>query len=113
MKLTRVGVDLAKNILQLHGVDRAERAVWCKRLRRNRWIKEIEQNVEPGVEIGMEACGGAHHWARLLQSKGYRVRLIAPQFVKPSGMAGGCVQRTDGAVASAAFGFVRGSTGPR
>jgi hypothetical protein len=39
--------------------------------------------VEPGVEIGMEACGGAHHWARLLQSKGYRVRLIAPQFVKP------------------------------
>ena len=83
MKLTRVGVDLAKNIFQLHGVDRAERAVWCKRLKRNRWIKEIEQNVEPGVEIGMEACGGAHHWARLLQSKGYRVRLIAPQFVKP------------------------------
>jgi transposase len=39
--------------------------------------------VEPGAEIGMEACGGAHHWARLLQSKGYRVRLIAPQFVKP------------------------------
>ena len=83
MKLTRVGVDLAKNIFQLHGVDRAERPVWCKRLKRNRWIEEIEQNVEPGVEIGMEACGGAHHWARLLQSKGYRVRLIAPQFVKP------------------------------
>ena len=39
--------------------------------------------MEPGVEIGMEACGGAHQWARLLQSKGYRVRLIAPQFVKP------------------------------
>jgi hypothetical protein len=59
MKLTRVGVDLAKNIFQLHGVDRAERPVWCKRLKRNRWIEEIEQNVEPGVEIGMEACGGA------------------------------------------------------
>jgi transposase len=43
MKLTRVGVDLAKNIFQLHGVDRAEHPVWCKRLKRNRWIKEIEQ----------------------------------------------------------------------
>ena len=53
MKLTRVGVDLAKNVFQLHGVDRAERPVWCKRLKRNRWIKEIEQNVEPGVEIGL------------------------------------------------------------
>ncbi len=70
MKLTRVGVDLAKNVFQLHGVDRAERPVSCKRLKRNRWIEEIEENVEPGVEIGMEACGGAHHWARLLQSKG-------------------------------------------
>ena len=83
MKLTRVGVDLAKSVFQLHGVDRAERPVWCKRLKRNGWIKEIEQNVELGAEVGMEACGGAHHWARLLQSKGYRVRLIAPQFVKP------------------------------
>ena len=129
---------------QLHGVDRAERPVWCKRLSRNRWIEEIEQNVEPGVEIGMEACGGAHHRARLLQSKGYRVRLIAPQFVKPyvksnktdanyaqavceamsrpsnccparsgSGVAGGCVQWTDGAIASAALRVVRGSAGAR
>jgi transposase len=40
-------------------------------------------NVEPGCEIGMEACTGAHHWARVLQSRGYVVRLIAPQFVKP------------------------------
>jgi hypothetical protein len=61
MKLTRVGVDLAKNVFELHGVDRAERPVWCKRLKRNHWIEEIERNVEPGVEIGMEACGGAHH----------------------------------------------------
>jgi transposase len=43
----------------------------------------MQQNVEPGAEIGMEACGGAHHWAGVLQSKGYVVRLIAPQFVKP------------------------------
>jgi len=83
MKLTRVGVDLAKQVFQVHGVDRAERPVWCQRLKRGRWIVELERTVEPGCEIGMEACGGAHHWARLLQSKGYVVKLIAPQFVKP------------------------------
>jgi len=83
MKLTRVGVDLAKQVFQVHGVDRAERAAWCKRLRRSRWIADLERDVERGCEIGMEACGGAHHWARVLQDKGYRVKLIAPQFVKP------------------------------
>jgi transposase len=83
MKLTRVGVDLAKQVFQVHGVDRSERAVWCKRLKRTRWISDLEREVEPSAEIGMEACGSAHHWARALQSKGYRVKLIAPQFVKP------------------------------
>jgi transposase len=83
MKLTRVGVDLAKQVFQVHGVDRSERAVWCKRLKRVRWIEDLERDVEPDAEIGMEACGGAHHWARVLQAKGYRVKLIAPQFVKP------------------------------
>jgi transposase len=83
MKLTRVGVDLAKQVFQVHGVDRGERPVWCKRLKRSRWIADLEREAEPGAEIGMEACGGAHHWARVLQAKGYRVKLIAPQFVKP------------------------------
>jgi transposase len=45
--------------------------------------KTLLQTVEPGCEIGMEACGGAHDWARRLQAHGYKVRLIAPQFVKP------------------------------
>ena len=83
MQLTRVGVDLAKQVFQVHGVDRAGRPVWCKRLKRSRWIAELERAAEPGAEIGMEACGSAHHWARVLQGKGYRVKLIAPQFVKP------------------------------
>jgi len=83
MKLIRVGVDLAKNVFQVHGVDRAERTVWRRRLRREDWIKVLRERVEPGCEIGMEACGGAHHWARELQKLGYRVKLIAPQFVKP------------------------------
>lgn len=83
MKLIRVGVDLAKNVFQVHGVDRGEKAVWRRRLRREDWIEVLRERVEPGCEIGMEACGGAQHWARLLQRLGYKVKLIAPQFVKP------------------------------
>lgn len=81
--LRRVGVDLAKNIFQLHGVDRTETSTWCRRLKRDNWINVLLKKIEPGCVIGMEACTGAHHWARLLQSKGYTVKLIAPQFVKP------------------------------
>ena len=81
--LSRVGIDLAKNIFQLHGVNRTETSIWRRRLKRDNWIKVLLNRVEPGCEIGMEACTGAHHWARLLQAKGFHVRLIAPQFVKP------------------------------
>lgn len=83
MKLIRVGVDLAKNVFQLHGVDRSEKTVWRRKLVRADWIRALLDRIEPGCEIGMEACSGAHHWARLLQAKGFTVRLIAPQFVKP------------------------------
>ena len=83
MKLIRVGVDLAKNVFQVHGVDRKEKVIWRKRLRRESWLKVLHETVEPGCEIGMESCGGAHHWARKLQEKGFTVKLIAPQFVKP------------------------------
>jgi transposase len=83
MKLIRVGVDLAKGVFQVHGVDRNEKAAWRRKLGRADWLKTLLQSIEPGCEIGMEACGGAHHWARQLQQRGYRVKLIAPQFVKP------------------------------
>lgn len=83
MKIIRVGVDLAKNVFQVHGVDRNEKAVWRRKLNREEWLKVLLEKIEPECEIGMEACGGAHHWARNLQSQGYRVKLIAPQFVKP------------------------------
>ena len=83
MKIIRVGVDLAKNVFQVHGVDRNEKAVWRRKLTRENWVKVLLDTVEPGCEIGMESCGGAHHWARSLQAHGFRVRLIAPQFVKP------------------------------
>src|ERR1700761_5881291 len=83
MKLTRIGVDVAKQVFQAHGVDGHEQPIWRRRLSRDRWLKAVQEVAEPGCEIGMEACGGAHHWARQLQTMGYRVRLIAPQFVKP------------------------------
>ena len=69
-KLSRVGIDLAKNVFQLHGVDRNEQTVWRRRLTRGKWLKVLLQNVEPGCEIGMEACAGAHHWARQLMQRG-------------------------------------------
>jgi transposase len=83
MKIIRVGVDLAKNVFQVHGVDRYEKVVWRKKLDRAQWLAALLERIEPGCEIGMEACGGAHHWARQLQKRGFTVKLIAPQFVKP------------------------------
>ncbi len=83
MKLMRIGVDLAKNVFQIHGVDCDEKPVWRQRLPRDRWLHAVLDKLEPGCVIGMESCGGAHHWARQLQARGYQVRLLAPQFVKP------------------------------
>ena len=83
MEIMRVGVDLAKNVFQVHGVNRHEKAVWQRSLRRSRWLAELQRRVPVTAEIGMEACAGAHHWARELEQRGYRVKLMAPQFVKP------------------------------
>jgi transposase len=81
MKITRIGVDLAKSVFQVHGVDRAEKQIVTRQLRRNQMI-EFFQKLEPCL-IGMEACASAHHWARTLAAMGHTVKLIAPQFVKP------------------------------
>ena len=81
MKITRIGVDLAKSVFQVHGVDRAEKPIVTRQLRRNQMI-EFFQKLEPCL-IGMEACASAHHWARTLAALGHTVKLIAPQFVKP------------------------------
>ena len=61
MKISYVGVDLAKNVFQLHGIDRHGHAVWRRRLRRNQWLKVLLETVEPGCIIGMEACASAYH----------------------------------------------------
>ena len=83
MKLSRVGIDLAKNVYQLHGVDRSGKTILKRRLKRHQWLKVLLDKTEPGCVIGMEACASAHHWGRELQSRGYTVKLIPPQFVKP------------------------------
>ena len=81
MKVTTVGIDLAKNVFQLHGVNEFGKPVIKKQIRRDQ-MAEFFVNL-PACLIGMEACGSAHHWARKLVSFGHTVRLMAPQFVKP------------------------------
>lgn len=81
MKLKRIGVDLAKQVFQLHGVDSHEQVQCRKQLKRAQMLDFFRQ-LEPCL-VAMEACGGAHYWARELIKLGHQVRLIAPQFVKP------------------------------
>lgn len=81
MKITTTGIDLAKEVFQIHGVDVNGKAVLRKPLRRSEMAKFFS-NLEPCL-IGMEACGSAHYWARKLEGFGHTVKLMAPQFVKP------------------------------
>jgi transposase len=81
MKSNRVALDLAKNVIQVHAVDRSGRKVLSKALKRREVLPFFR--TLPPCEVGMEACGGAHHWGRQLQAMGHRVRLLPPQYVKP------------------------------
>jgi transposase len=81
MKMESVGLDIAKQIFQAHGVDRTGKVVLRKRLRRAE-VPSLFAGVESCL-IGLEASGGAHYWFRVLSRLGHTVRLIAPQFVKP------------------------------
>jgi len=81
MNLTTIGIDLAKNVFQVHGVDERGQAVLRKQLKRGQ-VLQFFVNL-PACLIGMEACGGAHYWARELTKLGHTVKLMAPQHVKP------------------------------
>lgn len=76
-----LGIDLAKNSFQLHGVDEHGNVVLKKKLNRNN-LSAFIANLPPCL-IGLEACGGAHYWVRTLTQLGHTVKMIAPQFVKP------------------------------
>jgi transposase len=81
MKIAIVGLDIAKHVFQLHGMDAAGKAVLRRKLRRAE-VVPFFANLHHCI-VGIEACGGAHYWARRLNAVGHTVRLMAPQFVKP------------------------------
>lgn len=81
MNVSRIGVDLAKTVFQLHGVDRQEQVTLRRQLRRQQML-DFFRKLPPCL-VGMEACSSAHYWARELGKLGHTVKLIAPQFVKP------------------------------
>jgi len=81
MKITTIGIDLAKEVFQVHGVDEHGKTVLRKQLRRNK-MANFFANLEPCL-VGMEACGSSHHWARKLGEFGHTIKLMPPQFVKP------------------------------
>ena len=87
MNITTVGIDLAKNIFAAHGVSESGQAGLIKpRVPRDQLLALIAQL--PPCLIGMEACTGAHHWARLFSQYGHTVKLMAPKFVTPYRMSG-------------------------
>jgi transposase len=81
MKFKRIAIDTSKHVFTLHGVDEQERPVLRRELKRSQM--EIFFGKQPPTEVVLEACGGSHHWGRLLSKLGHRVRLIPPQYVKP------------------------------
>ncbi len=81
MPITTWGIDLAKNVCQVHGVDARGRAVLSRRVQRRQLLNAVA-SLPPCV-IGMEACGSAHHWGRAFEPLGHSVKLMHPKYVKP------------------------------
>ena len=81
MKVQTLGIDLAKNVFQLHGIDRRGHTLLARRLRRDQLLKVLSE-LEPCL-IGIEASTGAFFWQRQFEKLGHTVRIMAPQYVKP------------------------------
>jgi transposase len=86
MKVTTSGIDVAKSVFKVHGIDERGKVVLRRQIRRPQLLLFFSR-LEPCV-IGMEACAGSHYWARKLAALGHTVRLMAPQFVKPYKVCG-------------------------
>jgi transposase len=80
-EITRIAIDTSKSVFTLHAVNATDRPVLRRNLRRSELVPFFEKQLP--IEVAMEACGGSHHWARVLQAMGHRVRLIPAQYVKP------------------------------
>ncbi len=87
MNIITIGIDLAKNVFAIHGVDENGKVGLVKPKVARDQLLPLIANLPPCL-IGMEACSGAHHWARQFQQYGHTVRLIAPKFVTPYRMTG-------------------------
>ena len=81
MEISTIGIDLAKEVFQIHAVDARGNVVLKKKLKRKEMLTFFA-NLTPCL-IGMEACSSSHYWARKLQAMGHQIKLMAPQFVKP------------------------------
>ena len=81
MRIIRIGLDTAKHVFQVHGVDENEEPVLRRQLRRGQVTSFFA--TLPATRIGLEACGAAHHWARVLHGLGHEVVLLPPQYIKP------------------------------
>src|SRR5208337_2196812 len=81
MSITMIGLDTAKSVFQVHGVNETGKMEIRRKLRRSELIPFFEK--QEACTVVMEACGAAHHWARILSSLGHEVKLIAPEAVRP------------------------------
>ena len=81
MSISMIGLDTAKSVFQVHGVDAAGKAVIRRKIRRSDLVAFFEK--QEACMVVMEACGAAHHWGRTLTGLGHNVKLIAPEAVKP------------------------------
>ena len=79
--ITTIGLDIAKSVFQVHGVDAAGNVVLRRQLKRH-YVLTFFQKLPPCL-VGIEACGSSHHWSRELQALGHTVRLMPPAYVKP------------------------------
>ena len=79
--VTTIGLDIAKSVFQVHGIDAKEKVVIRQQLRRSRLLGFFGK-LSPCV-VGIEACASSHHWSRELQALGHAVRLMPPAYVKP------------------------------
>src|SRR6201991_2102648 len=82
MGISMIGLDTAKSTFQVHAVDEAGQVVIRRKLQRSELIAFFKKKL-PGCVVVMEACGAAHHWARMLTGLGHDVKLVAPEVVKP------------------------------
>jgi transposase len=108
MKIIALGIDLAKNVFAVHGIDESGKAVLVRPSVRRDQLLELIATLPPCV-IGMEACSGAHHWARAFAALGHTPKLMAPKFVAPYRMSG---KRGKNDAADAAAILAKPSPGP-